>query len=329
MTTGSIPTPMRRDTRERRSLLASALVHTGLIAGLVLYEPPPAAEPLTVITFVDLPEATAPAPPPEDVIRPLVAAPEPAPEPEETAVAEPAPTRNVSEDPPEEPRHFARERADAPVAPRPQSTSRLHDDVRNRLLAASTPTDGAPAPAAATARAIAPDRPAPGVTAGSPSAGRVSLSRGDPIGRGRSVNLDRRASGPPSSSARARLERVAAPAPPGRGELAASEDSTLTRTLAGASLTGPIAGRPILEHPSPVYPEWAKRSAMEGSVKLYFVVQPDGMARSNVLVERTSGLPDFDENAVSALRAWRFEPLPPGVTGDQWGTVTFDYRLTN
>jgi hypothetical protein len=28
-----------------------------------------------------------------------------------------------------------------------------------------------------------------------------------------------------------------------------------------------------------------------------------------------------------ALRAWRFKALSPGQSGEQWGTITFRYRL--
>ena len=92
-------------------------------------------------------------------------------------------------------------------------------------------------------------------------------------------------------------------------------------------LMGPIADRPVLSHTLPVYPEWAKREAVEGSVTLYFLVRTDGTVRENVLVQKTAGFGDFDDNARAALRAWRFEPLHDGRTGDQWGTITFHFRL--
>ena len=66
---------------------------------------------------------------------------------------------------------------------------------------------------------------------------------------------------------------------------------------------------------------------MESSVTLYFVVRPNGSVKENILVQRTAGFGDFDENARAALRAWRFEPLKGGRTGEQWGTITFHFRL--
>jgi len=47
------------------------------------------------------------------------------------------------------------------------------------------------------------------------------------------------------------------------------------------------------------------------------------------MVQKTSGFSDFDDNAVGALRSWRFEPLKGGATGEQWGTITFHYRLSD
>jgi len=35
----------------------------------------------------------------------------------------------------------------------------------------------------------------------------------------------------------------------------------------------------------------------------------------------------FQDNARVALRGWRFEPLHAGRTGEQWGTITFHFRL--
>jgi TonB family protein len=99
------------------------------------------------------------------------------------------------------------------------------------------------------------------------------------------------------------------------------------RQLAGAMLMGPIADRPIVHMVKPDYPEWAKREAVEASVTLRFVVRPDGRVRESVMVEKTAGFQDFDENARGAIRTWRFQALGAGESGDQWGIITFRYRL--
>ncbi len=100
------------------------------------------------------------------------------------------------------------------------------------------------------------------------------------------------------------------------------------RMLDGASLVGPVANRSLITFSKPQYPEWAKREAVEGSVRIYFVVSPDGRIKKNIMVQKTSGFSDFDDNAVKALLTWRFEPIKKGKTGEQWGTITFHYRLS-
>jgi TonB family protein len=86
------------------------------------------------------------------------------------------------------------------------------------------------------------------------------------------------------------------------------------------------ANRSIISRQNPAYPDWAKTETVEGSVTIRFVVLPDGRVKENVLVEKTSGVRDFDVNAVNALLTWRFEPLTGGALGEQKGTVTFHYR---
>lgn len=104
-------------------------------------------------------------------------------------------------------------------------------------------------------------------------------------------------------------------------------ETTARRTVAGASLLGPIADREVLSYQIPAYPDWAKKEAVEASVTLYFVVRADGGVKENVLVQKTAGFEDFDESAREALRTWRFEPLRAGRTGEQWGIITFHFRL--
>ncbi len=106
-------------------------------------------------------------------------------------------------------------------------------------------------------------------------------------------------------------------------------DSTARRTLAGASLSGPVADRPLVTYSTPVYPEWAKKEGVEAVTRIYFLVLPDGKVKTSVVVEKTSGFEDFDRNAVDALLAWRFQPLPGSQTGEQWGRITFHFRLSS
>ena len=102
-------------------------------------------------------------------------------------------------------------------------------------------------------------------------------------------------------------------------------ESTARKTVAGMTVTGPVADRGLISFEKPQYPEWAKDEAVEGSVNIYFVVLPDGKVKENVMIQKTSGFADFDRNATEALLAWRFEPLRGG--SEQWGTITIHYRL--
>jgi TonB family protein len=106
------------------------------------------------------------------------------------------------------------------------------------------------------------------------------------------------------------------------------EDMEIRRTLAGAQMAGPVADREIISYAKPEYPEWAKLEAVEGSVTIYFVVVPDGRVKRNVMVEKTSGFADFDNNAIEAIRKWQFEPLGSGGA-EQWGRIIFHYRLSD
>jgi len=150
----------------------------------------------------------------------------------------------------------------------------------------------------------------------------VALHRGGALGGAGALPLNR-GGGTGAGSAPATLPAVktagAAPAQVG--------DATARRTIAGASVAGPIADRPVLHTVLPEYPEWAKREAVGGSVTLYFVVRADGTVKENIVVQKTAGFGDFDENARTAIRGWLFEPLRGGRTGEQWGTITFHFRL--
>ena len=154
----------------------------------------------------------------------------------------------------------------------------------------------------------------------------VALARGGNLGGAGALPLNRGGGGGGSAAAGpATLPAVktesAGPAQVG--------DATARRTIAGASVAGPIADRPVLRTVVPEYPDWAKKEAVEGAVTLYFVVRSDGTVKENVVIQKTAGFGDFDENARSAIRAWLFEPLRGGRTGEQWGTITFRFRLQN
>ncbi len=166
---------------------------------------------------------------------------------------------------------------------------------------------------------------APAAVGGGSGFGPVSLNRG---GGGGSAPLPLvRGGGGGTAPALATVSGAGVPGTGTSPAPARGGDSGARRTVAGASITGPIADRPVLSYTVPVYPEWAKHDAVEGAVTLYFVVRPDGGVKENIVVQKTAGFGDFDENARTALRVWRFKPLTPGQIGEQWGMITFHFRL--
>jgi TonB family protein len=97
--------------------------------------------------------------------------------------------------------------------------------------------------------------------------------------------------------------------------------------LGSAHLSGEVADRPVVEHAMPVYPPWAMREAVEADVTLQFSVLPNGLVKKNIQIVRTAGFGDFDDAAVAALLRWRFAPLEGAGVVEQWGRLTFHFRL--
>ena len=284
------------------SMIASVVLHVLALAWLVTFHPAATHhEDLTEIAYMDEdPAAGAPAA--------QTAAPD-------AGVARPAPA-------------LALRRASPSVdaGSLPASDVALSARMNERLAALqATPTAaGIPMPAMAPVGGGAPARLAagPGAGGGAP----ISLRHGGGDG-GPALELTRAPGGGAGAS-----PAVVAAGIPGHGEQASATpatagDASARRTLAGASLMGPVADRAILSRPTPIYPEWAKSEAVEASVTLYFVVRPDGTVKENVLVQKTAGFEDFDDSARTALREWRFEPLRADHAGEQWGTITFHFRL--
>jgi TonB family protein len=298
---------VRRRTRWTMSVSTTvhALLFLWVILNPVKHEVLPSITEITLLTPGDL----APS-----------GSPNPAPAAQSPAARAGAAVRSFVE------HRFLRRERDADVVPEPQSAQALADQLTSRLARAQTSLE-VPTPGAATTSTPASlfgtgTSPLPSAGSGGPA---VSLNRG---GGGSGPALDLVRGGGGAGMAPALLA-----SPKGTGAGGAREapakvgESTARRTIAGASLMGPIADRAVLSHPLPVYPEWAKKEAVEGSVTLYFVVRPDGGVKENILVQKTAGFTDFDENARTALKSWRFEPLRSGRAGEQWGVITFHFRL--
>ena len=214
---------------------------------------------------------------------------------------------------------FRRELKRADVSPSLQSDMTVADRITSRLAAMRETS--APMSAGASVGAAPSLLASPADVKSVGTGASISLSRGKGLG-GTGLTLDRAGSAGTSS-----YGAVGAPAVNALELAEAPREERAARRAAGADLTGPIADRRIVHRVTPVYPEWAKRDGVEGSVTLYFVVRADGSIKENILIQRTAGFGDFDENARVALRDWRFEPLRNGETGEQWGTITLNFRL--
>jgi TonB family protein len=245
------------------------------------------------------------------------------------ARSEPMP-RRVRADMPsvhEDREFFKRENAFTLTSPQPQEEEAVQDKLSDRLALLQD------------RRAEKPDKIAP-LTAPNP-VGRNALASAQPrVSRDRApVELNRRANpnakpielkrAPTNVQQSSMLATVPVPKAEAEPAPARPEETNRQRELAGALLTGPVADRPLVSYRKPTYPEWAKEEAVEGSVTIYFVVLADGRVKENVMIQKTSGFADFDDNAIQALLTWRFEPLGGGATGEQWGTITFHYRLSD
>lgn len=303
--------------RTRRGVGASFVVHALLLLLLKLTASDRAPlEGLVEITWVETPApAPAAAAAPDAAARVTRTSPEGA---EKPAKPAPLPAKE----------RFVRAMPRGATEPRPQREKTSQDAVRERLAALAANAAEAGTQIAALLPRTDAGRPslaaAPAASDGSPSA--TSLVRGESKRPTPAPAELVRATAVPTSptSALVRLvdEPVARPPAP-----TASADAFPPREiLAGVSLAGQVADRELTSWRLPAYPEWAKREAIEGSVRLRFFVRPDGGVKENVMIERTSGYEDFDRNATVALLDWRFEAVP-GATGEQWGSITLDYQL--
>jgi TonB family protein len=305
----ALPLVDARETQDRTrfTMAVSVAVHALLLLALALLKPVVQShDGLTEITMLD------PGPPAGgDPSSPAAA---PARQSITGAIA--ASLRNAS---------FRRQTKDADLTPEPQ-TERTATDLLEARLATLQSRSVEPIAGSATATpgglwGAAPATIGDGGGHGAP----IALTRGGGGGSGPALALTRG----PGEGARSTLALAPAPKAEADAQPEKGGDTGGRRTLAGVTLMGPIADRPVLHHVAPVYPEWAKHDGVEGAVTLYFIVRADGTIKENVLVQKTAGFGDFDDNARAALREWRFQPLDGGRTGEQWGTITFRYRLNS
>lgn len=94
------------------------------------------------------------------------------------------------------------------------------------------------------------------------------------------------------------------------------------------TITGPLKDRKIEQQVIPSYPAWAQAKGIEAAVVLQFTVLPDGTVKNTIVVQRTSGYPQLDEEAIKALRKWKFVALPDDENREEVGFITFNFSLS-
>ncbi len=158
------------------------------------------------------------------------------------------------------------------------------------------------------------------VEAQKPPAGGVGSERSNQQGTGRLDELAQRLLARTDSLGRLPSQfdvEVAA--------LAASGAAARVRG-ASAGIEGPLGERGLLRCEYPRYPEWAERSGVEAEVRYRFWVSPEG-AVVRISAIRKPPYPSFDELGREALSHWLFEPITGSGAKEEWGEVTFIWRL--
>ncbi|MFN0117710.1 MAG: energy transducer TonB [Elusimicrobiota bacterium] len=92
-------------------------------------------------------------------------------------------------------------------------------------------------------------------------------------------------------------------------------------------ITGPLKDRKIEKQVVPEYPEWAQAQGIESAVVIEFTVDASGFVKSIMRVRRTSGYPKLDDEAMKALRLWKFIALQDAENREEVGQITFNFSL--
>lgn len=106
---------------------------------------------------------------------------------------------------------------------------------------------------------------------------------------------------------------------------ASEEDSSQINTDDAVHIEGPAAGRIVLYHQEPDYPDWAQQYGLEFQIRLKFWIQASGEV-SFVEVENSSGYPEVDAEVIQVMKRWRFNAVDNASL--QWGKILFKFRLS-
>ena len=124
-------------------------------------------------------------------------------------------------------------------------------------------------------------------------------------------------------------EEPDSPAPSAPIAGAAMPGISLPTATAAPKLVAPpqskITGGNLVEHPSPVYPQFAVTQQIEGQVKLQVTITAQGTVEN---IRRVGGPPLLVGAAINAVKRWRYEPLMvDGHAVPREETITLDFKL--
>ena len=118
--------------------------------------------------------------------------------------------------------------------------------------------------------------------------------------------------------------RPPSPAPPAEAQASSAPVQT-TRSPGPQTLSAAQVG--YLNAPSPIYPMRSKRAGDQGTVMVKVLVDTNGRP-SQVVLQTSSGHPELDESALSAVRAARFRPfMDAGVAQPVWVLCPIGFAL--
>jgi protein TonB len=96
----------------------------------------------------------------------------------------------------------------------------------------------------------------------------------------------------------------------------------------GMTISGQISGRKILKSVTPQYTARARQKGWEGVVAVHFTVLADGRVKDNTYFQQSSVHRDLNQMALTAIKQFRFAPLPADQAAvEQWGVITIVFRL--
>jgi protein TonB len=279
-------------------MTASALLHAGLVAAIVLGQDwAPGAAPVLIAELVE-PEAPPAVEPPAPLVprRRPVTPPTPIATPlpfEAPTPPQPRPSKHLPEPPAAGAHEPPRSVAPEPPMPLPPEPAQIPGPVPEvPLPVVSEPRT--PAPPAAVGPPDTVDRPAVSATV-DPGPGTLATS----------------APAPRSPSAPT--------APP-------TADGPAVAAIPAEGVTRRAIPRGRYQF-RPAYPSRARRLGIQGTTLLHVLVSEHGRV-AEVIVKQSAGHPDLDQAAAEAVRRWQFEPARSGDEPvGMWVQLPFEFRL--